>query len=77
MWQSLTRSINLKDLDKIKSNPGHTLYDGIDVTISVEKGRDKHSVVNGSEDAVNYKKIKAFTDILEGQLSRLDKKISH
>jgi len=75
LWQSLTRSINLKDLDKIKSNPGHALYDGTDVTITVEKGREKHSVVNGSEDAVNYKKIKAFTDILEVQLSRLDKKI--
>lgn len=74
LWISLTRSVNIKDLNRIKSNPGHAMYDGIDVTITVEKGRETHTIVNGSEDAVNYKRIKGFTDILESQLRRLEKK---
>jgi hypothetical protein len=28
-WKSLTKTINLKDFKKIKTNPGHALYDGI------------------------------------------------
>jgi len=75
LWSGLTRSINIKDLDRIKSDPGHGLYDGIDITITVERGNEVHSIVNGNEDTVNYKRIKSFTDILEGQLSRLGKKI--
>ena len=75
LWLSLVRSINVKDLDRIKSNPGHAMYDGTDITIAVLKGREEHSIVNGSEDILNYKKIKLFTDILEGQLTRLGKRI--
>ena len=75
LWMSLTRSINIKDLDRIKSNPGHGLYDGTDITITVERGKEVHSIVNGNEDSANYKRIKQFTDILEGQLNRLEKRI--
>jgi len=75
LWSSLTRSINIKDFDRIKSNPGHAMYDGIDVTITVQKGRETHSIVNGSEDAANYSRIRSFTSILESQLSRLEKKM--
>ena len=75
LWQKLTKSINLQDLDKVKSNPGHAMYDGTDITIVVLKGREEHSIVNGNEDILNYKKIKLFTDILEGQLNRLGKRI--
>src|SRR5215216_4779115 len=60
-WSNLTKTINLKDFDKIKSNPGHALYDGIDVTLSIEKKTEKHSVVNGSEDTLNYSRIRPFT----------------
>ena len=76
LWQKLTKSINLQDLDKVKSNPGHAMYDGTDITIVVLKGREEHSIVNGNEDILNYKKIKLFTDILEGQLTRLGKRMS-
>ena len=74
-WTRLTKTINLTDFDKIQSNPGHALYDGIDITISIEKGKEKHSIVNGNEDTVNYKKISAFTDLLQKKLGALRKKI--
>jgi hypothetical protein len=74
-WNGLIKAMNLKDFDKIKSNPGHALYDGIDVTISIETEKDKHSIVNGNEDTLNYKKIRPFTTLLEKQLAELRKKI--
>jgi len=74
-WNKLTKTINLTDFDKIQSDPGHALYDGIDVTISIEKGKEKHSIVNGNEDSVNYYKIKPFTDLLENKLAEIRKKI--
>ena len=74
-WNKLTKSINLRDFDKIRSDPGHALYDGIDVTITIEKGKQKHSIVNGNEDSVNYVKIKPFTDLLENKLAEIRKKI--
>ena len=75
-WKTLTKAVNLKDFDKIQSNPGHTLYDGIDITISIEKGKNKLSIVNGSEDSLNYRRIKPFTNLVEKKLSELRKKIS-
>jgi hypothetical protein len=74
-WDKLTKTVNLEDFDKIKSDPGHALYDGIDITISIEKGKEKHSIVNGNEDSVNYRKIKPFTDLLENKLAEIRKKI--
>jgi len=74
-WNKLTKAINLTDFDKIKSDPGQALYDGIDITISIEKGKKKHSIVNGNEDSVNYSKIKRFTDLLENKLAEIRKKI--
>jgi hypothetical protein len=74
-WNRLTKTINLRDFAKIRSNPGHALYDGIDITISIEKGKEKHSIVNGNEDSVNYRRIRPFTDLLEKKLIELRKKI--
>jgi hypothetical protein len=75
-WKSLTKTINLKDFKKIKTNPGHALYDGIDVTISIEKGDEKYSIVNGNEDSLNYRKIRPLTTMLEKKLAELRKKIT-
>ena len=74
-WDNLIKSVNLKDFDRIKSNPGHALYDGIDVMITIESGQEKHSLVNGEEDPTNYKKIQLFIDVLEKKLAELRKKI--
>lgn len=75
-WNGLTKSINLKDFDKIKSSPGHALYDGIDITLLIETGTEKHLVVNGNEDSLNYNRIRPFTDLLEKKLSQLRKGIT-
>jgi len=74
-WNTLTNTINIKDFDKIQSSPGHALFDGIDITISIEKGKEKHSIVNGNEDILNYRRIRPFTNLLEKRLSELRKKI--
>ena len=74
-WSKLTKTINLKDFGKIQSNPGHSLYDGIDITISIEKGKEKHSIVNGNEDSLNYRRIRPFTNLLEKRLGELRKRI--
>ena len=74
-WNRLVKTINLRDFDKIRSNPGHALFDGIDITISVDERKGKHSIVNGNEDSVNYSRIRPFTDLLEKKLVELRKKI--
>ena len=74
-WKKLSQSINLTYFDKIQSDPGHSLYDGIDVTITIEKGKEKHSIINGNEDSLNYVKIKPFTDLMENKLAEIRKKI--
>jgi hypothetical protein len=75
LWNSLKNEINIRDFDKIQSNPGHAQFDGVDITLCIEKGKEKHSVVNGHEDTLNYKRIKAFTNILEKELFGLRKKM--
>ena len=75
-WNKLTASINLKNFDAIQSNPGHALYDGTDITITVVDGRSEHSIVNGNEDQVHYKNIAAFTRLLESHLERMRKKVT-
>jgi hypothetical protein len=75
-WKSLTKTINLKDFKKIKTNPEHALYDGIDVTIFIEKGDEMYSIVNGNEDSLNYRKIRPLTTMLEKKLAELRKKIT-
>lgn len=74
-WDQLSGHINLKDIDKIKSNPGHVLYDGIDITIAIETAKEKHAIVNGNEDTLNFKKIRPFTDLLEKKLEELRTRI--
>lgn len=75
-WNNLTTAVNLTEFDKIKSNPGHALYDGIDITISIDVGAQRHSIVNGNEDTLNYQRIKPFTDLLERKLAELGKKVN-
>jgi hypothetical protein len=74
-WRKLTGSINREDFKRIQSNPGRSLYDGIDSTLSIHYGEEIHTVVNGSEDTTNYKKIKPFTSLLDEKLAVLRTKI--
>ncbi|HEV7331714.1 MAG TPA: hypothetical protein VGN63_11800 [Flavisolibacter sp.] len=55
-WSRLTRSINREDFMRVQSNPGRSLYDGIDTTLSIQYGEETYTLVNGNEDTTNYKK---------------------
>lgn len=74
-WNKLTRSVNLSDFGKIKSDPGHAMWDGIDVTITILAGSQEYTIVNGSQDTSNYKKISPFINQLNLVLERMRKKI--
>jgi hypothetical protein len=75
-WHRLTASINLNDFNKIRSNPGHALYDGIDSTLSIQVAGGTYTVVNGNEDTANYGRIRPFTRLLENKLAELRKRIT-
>jgi hypothetical protein len=75
-WKYLTGRLSLNDFDRIKSDPGHALYDGIDITITVETPTQKHTLVNGNEDTINYNRIRPFTNELENKLEQLRKEIT-
>ena len=75
LWRQLVTSINLADFDRVKSNPGHALYDGIDTTLSVETAAKTHVLVNGNEDPLNYKRIAPFTQLLEKTVAERRTKI--
>jgi hypothetical protein len=75
-WNDLTGRLHLEDFDRIRSDPGHALYDGIDITINVQTASQKHTIVNGSEDTINYNKIRPFTERLENRLEQLRKEIT-
>lgn len=74
-WNEITDKIKLQNFSRIKSNPGHALYDGIDITIMIETAKEKLTIVNGNEDTLNYKKIQPFTDLLQKKLEELRTKI--
>ena len=74
-WNSLTKALNLRDFDQVKSDPGHSMYDGIDITITVVSRGKMHTLVNGSTDIKPYIRIKAFTDLLEKKLASLRERI--
>jgi hypothetical protein len=75
-WIDLTGSLNLQDFDRIKSDPGHALYDGIDITITVETAKEKHTIVNGNEDTLNYNRIRPFIETLETKLEQLRRELT-
>jgi len=74
-WRDLKQSVRLEDFDKVQSDPGHTLYDGIDITITVEEGADKHSFVNGENDSLNYQRLAPFIRRLHVKLEEFRKKL--
>lgn len=74
-WNSLTKALNLRDFDQVKSDPGHSMYDGIDITITVVSRGKTHTLVNGSTDMKQYIRINGFTDLLEKKLASLRERI--
>jgi len=73
-WNDIIQTIRLADFDRVRSDGGHALYDGIDVTITIEKGAEKHSIVNGETDSLAFRRIAPFTRKLNEKLEELRKK---
>jgi hypothetical protein len=70
LWQRLTKSLDLNEFDKIKSNPRNFEMDGTDIEIAIETAEKKHSMVNGDRNEIE-KNIGKFIKLLRQQLQRL------
>ncbi|WP_347216735.1 hypothetical protein [Chryseobacterium sp.] len=64
-WKQLISSINIKDLDKIKSSPSQQSVDGIDETFQIRTSKKIHIYVNSFADPEHYKQLQQFKDQLD------------
>ena len=64
-WQKLVDAFQMSDFKKVKDGASNLAFDGADIKISVQTSTAVDSVVNGSEDQVNYPKIERFAKIVE------------
>ncbi len=63
-WKKLTASINVKDLDYIKSSPSQQSVDGIDETFQIRTPKKSHIYVNSFADTVHYKQFQQLKEQL-------------
>lgn len=63
-WEALNSSLNLNDFRKIKNGNSNLPVDGTDQKIVINTKTTSDSIINGQNDAINYPKIKKFTDQL-------------
>ncbi|WP_336958122.1 hypothetical protein [Chryseobacterium contaminans] len=64
-WKQLISSINVKDLDKIKSSPSQQSVDGIDETFQIRTSRKAHFFVNSFADPEHYKQLQQLKEQLD------------
>ncbi|OCA79963.1 hypothetical protein BBH99_04850 [Chryseobacterium contaminans] len=64
-WKQLISSINVKDLDKIKSSPSQQSVDGIDETFQIRTSRKAHFFVNSFADPKHYKQLQQLKEQLD------------
>jgi len=67
-WDSLKKIFDLETFTKIQDGGCASCLDGIDETFSVTKNGKTYSIYNGAGDE-NYKKMQAFFDIINEQLT--------
>lgn len=65
IWKQLISSINIKDLDYIKSSPSIQSVDGIDETFQIRTPKKSHVYVNAYQDTIHYKQFQKFKAQLE------------
>lgn len=63
-WKQLIYSVQVKDLDKIKSSPSMQSIDGFDETFQIRTPRKSHIYVNSRVDTIHYKQFQQFKDQL-------------
>lgn len=64
-WKQLKSSINMKDLDHIKSSPSQQSVDGIDETFQIRTSKKIHIYVNSFADTEHYKQLQQFKEQLD------------
>ncbi|MEG0928978.1 MULTISPECIES: hypothetical protein [Chryseobacterium] len=64
-WKQLRSSINVKDLDNIKSSPSQQSVDGIDETFQIRTPKKIHIYVNSFADTEHYKQLQQFKEQLD------------
>lgn len=64
-WKRLTSSLNIKDLDKIKSSPSQQSVDGIDETFQIRTSKKAHFYVNSFADPEHYKQLQQIKEQLD------------
>ncbi|AZA77840.1 hypothetical protein EG347_10070 [Chryseobacterium sp. G0186] len=64
-WKKLKSSINVKDLDHIKSSPSQQSVDGIDETFQIRTSKKIHIYVNSFADTEHYKQLQQFKEQLD------------
>lgn len=64
-WKQLISSINIKDLDKIKSSPSQQSVDGIDETFQIRTPKKAHFYVNSFADPEHYKQLQQLKEQLD------------
>ena len=66
-WDSLKKTFDLETFTKIQNGACASCLDGIDETFSVIKDDKTYSIYNAGDE--NYKKMQAFFDIINEQLT--------
>lgn len=64
-WKQLISSINVKDLDNIKSSPSQQSVDGIDETFQIRTSKKAHFYVNSFADPEHYKQLQQLKEQLD------------
>jgi len=64
-WKLLVSSINISDLNRIKSSPSQQSVDGIDETFQIRTPKKSHIYVNSFADTVHYKQLQLLKEQLD------------
>jgi hypothetical protein len=64
-WKQLVSSINIVDLDHIKSSPSQQSVDGIDETFQIRTPKKSHIYVNAYADTLHYKQLQQLKEQLD------------
>lgn len=69
-WKQLTSTIDVKDLDQIKSSPSQQSVDGIDETFQIRTSKKAYFFVNSFADPEHYKQLKQLKEQLDNILPK-------
>ncbi|WP_426479848.1 hypothetical protein ACP3T3_10690 [Chryseobacterium sp. CBSDS_008] len=64
-WKKLVSSVNIVDLDHIKSSPSRQSADGMDETFQIRTPKKSHIYVNAYADTLHYKQLQQLKEQLD------------